>query len=112
MAPLSFYVLSRPFVLRFDRSTRESRDFPSSPATPGMSNPDRLAELAQVRADGAEQVAASRRGRAGGRVDLRKVVEAMKASAAELRAREAALEAKIEAVQAEAMALRDRPWWR
>ena len=70
---------------------------------------DRIAaELAQVRANGAEQVADVERHVA----ELRKVVEAMKAPAAEARAREAALESKIEAVRAEAASLRDRPWWR
>lgn len=66
------------------------------------------AELAQVRSDGAEQVAGVERRVA----ELRQVVEAMKAPAAETRVREAALEARIDAVRAEATALRDRPWWR
>ena len=43
--------------------------------------------------------------------ELPKVDEAMKAPAAEARAREAALESKIEAVRAEAAALRTMPWW-
>ena len=43
---------------------------------------------------------------------LRKVVEAMKEPADAARVREAALDARIEVVRAEAAALRDRSWWR
>lgn len=66
------------------------------------------AELARVRVEGAENVASVEHDVA----ELRKVVEAMKAPAAEARAREVALESRIEAMRAEAAALRDRPWWR
>ena len=66
------------------------------------------AELAKVRVDGAEQVAGVERHVA----ELRKVLEAMGGPVAEAQARESALEARIEAVRAEATALRDRSWWR
>ncbi len=66
------------------------------------------AELARVRTESMTGVASVEQDVA----TLRRVVEAMKEPADAARAREIALEARIEAVRAEAATLRDRSWWR